>query len=231
MKPRSQLVRIGYWVLLAYVALTGMAILVETTLHNSFTDHAAPICLISLFVVIPVAVIVLFFLNWRCRKEHSRRQRIFMHVARALLLVAWLFSCLPVVLIISLTQPWPLSLRHGPDTSYAREGFAKHAGFSAPSSVSQIYYRIDGNWLDVGYRLRFRISSPDLLHQIVTHHNMTKAEKMKMGLSSSRSPKWWREKRGKKGLECYSRENPGSYYWYLWYDPATGTVWYEEFSV
>jgi hypothetical protein len=232
MRSRSQLIRIAYWVLTGYVAFTGIAIFLETTsLRNRFTDHAAPFCMISLFVILPIAGLTLFFLNRRCRKEHTKLQRTLMHAARAVFVVGWLFSCFPVILIIGLTQPWPLTLRHGPDTGYAREGFAKHAGFTPPSSVSQIYYRIDGGWLDVGYRLRFQVTAPDVVHRIVSRHEMTKQDEMKMRHSSSRFPKWWSEKSGRKGLECYSREDTGSYYWYLWYDPETGTVWYEEFSV
>jgi len=208
-----------------------MLFLESTPLSSRFTDHVAPFCLMSLFAIIPVAGLALLILNRNCRQEHTKGQRAFMHATRALCAIGWLFSCFPVVLIVGITQPWPLTLRHGPDTGYARDGFAKHTGFPPPSSVSEIYYRMDEGWMDVGYRLRFRASSPEVVQRVIAHHDMTRADKMKMGLFSSRAPNWWREKRGKKGLECYFREQPGSYYWYLWYDPQTGVVWYEEFSV
>lgn len=229
MTPRPKLVRIGYWFVTAYVAFTALMLFLENTrLRSSFTDHASPFCLISLFVVIPIAIIGLFLLNRKFRKEHTKRQRVFMHAARTLFFVAWLFSCFPIVFLAGLMQPWPLTLLHGPDTGYARGGFTTHTGFAPPSSVSRIYYRTDDGWLDEHYRLRFHTGVPEVVQQIVRYHNLKDVQEQKMMLFSYRGPKWWKEKQGKKDLRCYFRENSGSYYCYLWYDPHTGTVWYEE---
>ena len=232
MISRPRLVRVGYAAVIVYIVLTALLIFLENTRFRSrFTDQGAPFCMISLFFIIPVAIITLWFVNRKFRKEHTRPQRALMHAAHAFFFVAWLFSCFPVVFFVGITQPWPLTLRHGPDTGYAREGFTTHAGFAPPSSVSRIYYRIDSGWLDVCYRLRFKVSDPAVVQRIVRHRKLAESEEQKMGLPFSRAPKWWKEKRGKRELKCYFRENPGGYYWYLWYEPESGTVWYEEFSV
>lgn len=150
-------------------------------------------------------------------------------MARSFLVIGWLFSCVPVGVNIVMCQHWPISLLAGPDTNYAREGFEKEVGFKAPSSVSKIYYRSVG-WEDGMNYLRFQVTSPDVVQRIVADKKMTTVNELRM-MTSSRHPKWWAEKRGIMGLECYSTID-GKYppWYYLWYDPETGTVWYTKFD-
>lgn len=230
MISRPKAVRIGYSVVNAFIALTALLYLWEVSRFRCrISDHGFPLCSYSLFLIIPVAAIALWVLNRRCRQEHSRATRVYFGASRALFALVWLASCAPIALFVMIIQPWPLTIRHGPDTQYSREGFVKLVGFAPPPPVTEIYYRADEGFRDSGYRLRFRTSDNSVLKQVVTRLQLTETNHIHGLLLAS--PKWWSERTQRKGLLLYAREQPGKYYWYLWYDPGTGTIWYEEFSV
>jgi hypothetical protein len=229
MIARVKWVQTGYTVVNLCIAAAALLCFLETSrFHSRLSDHGAPFMVTALFFLIPLAAVVLWVLNRPCRIAHSRPQRAYLIVSRVVWFGTWLFSCLPVVLWVAVTQPWPLTLRHGPDTNYSRQGFSRHMGFPPPASVSGIYYRADEGWLDSAYHLRFTCQDRDLVTQVVARLQLQETNKATMGLLS-KSPDWWDEKARRKGLRAFARE-PGGYYWYLWYDPVTGTVWYEEFS-
>ena len=231
MISRSRLVTVGYTAVNAYIGLTLVLYLLEVSRFRChISDFGFPICFYSLFLVIPVSAIILWVSNRNVRKEHRKSTRIYFGISRVIFLLAWLLSCVPIAFWTMIIQPWPLTLRHGPDTKYSRDGFVKLIGMSPPSSVSDIYFREDGGWLDSGYRLRFRCTDESLVSQVISHLQLQETDKTTIGLCS-KSPKWWKEKTHRKDLRLYFRENPGAYYWCLWYDPSAGTVWYEEFSV
>lgn len=212
------------------VTVICIASFLETTrFSNRFTD-TAPILLISLFFILPITGLPLLILNRKCREEHTEPQRVGMLLARVVIFIGWVISCVPVGFIAVMFQLWPISLRAGPDTDYAREGFEKEIGFKPTSSVSKIYYRSEGFLTDGNGYLRFQSSSPDVVQQIVADRKMMWTDEWNMmKSSSSRLPKWWSEKSTRQGLECYSQKDRqyGPWY-YLWYDRDSGTVWYEE---
>jgi hypothetical protein len=220
MMTRDRRVLIGYTVVNVYIVTTALRLF-----HRSTS-----LAIVSLFFLIPFSGIVLWFLNRRCRGGHSRPAKAYLVASRTLLVIAWLLSCLPTVLWIGVTQPWPLTLRHGPDTEYSRQGFARLIGITPPASVSNIYYRADEGFLDSGYRLRFTCKDSSVVSHVAARLQLQATDNPTLGLLST-TPKWWAEKLQPKGILQYARELPGKYYWYLWYDPTTGTVWYEEFSV
>lgn len=229
MKLRSQIIRIVYGVLAGCVTIVCIASLLETTrFSNRFTD-IAPFLLIPLFIVLPIAGLTLFLLNRKCRQEHTKPQRIRLHVARSVIVVGWLFSCVPVGFVVVMLRLWPVSLSDGPDTDYAREGFAKETGFKPPLSVSKIYYHSVGFMTDGSVRLRFQVTSPGVVQRIAAQKKMTRqVESMR---EKVRGPRWWREKSKKEELEYYTRKVKLKGSWSLWFDPETGTVWYEELNI
>ncbi len=228
MKLRSQIIRIVYWGLASCVAIVCIASILETTrFSNHFTD-IAPILLIPLFIVLPIVGLTLFLLNRKCRQEHTKPQRIRLHVARSIIVVGWLFSCVPVGFIIVTFRLWPLSLADGPDTNYAREGFARVTGFKSPSSASKIYCHQYAGLTDGGVRLRFQVTSSSVVQRIAAQKKMTRQVESRR--KKDRGPRWWREKSKREELEYYARKVKLKGYWNLWYDPETGTAWYEEFD-
>lgn len=231
MITRAKVVKTGYTAVNVYIGLTVLLYLWEVSRFRChISDYGFPLCFFSLFLVIPVATISLWTLNRTCRNEHSGATRVYFGVSRAMMVLAWLASCVPVAFFVMITQPWPLALRHGPDTRYAKAGFERLIGFAPPSSVSEIYYRADGGFLDSEYRLRFRCNDSSVVTQMVARLQLQETNKPTTRLLSQ-SPRWWAERMQRRRLLQYAREQPGKYYWYLWYDPVTGIVWYEEFSV
>jgi hypothetical protein len=119
-------------------------------------------------------------------------------------------------------------LYNGPDSKYSKKGFIKHVGFPPPPSVSKINYQSDDLWLDPTYRLRFVCSDPGVIEQFISFQQLQECKEPVRGLGGD-DPKWWKEKDMKSNLKCFTREIPQNF-WHLWYDPVTGTVWYEEYS-
>jgi hypothetical protein len=119
-------------------------------------------------------------------------------------------------------------LYHGPDSNYSRKGFIKHVGFPPPPTVSKIYYWYEDLWLDPTYRLRFVCSDPKVVEQFITNQQLQECKKQIVDVGGA-DQEWWAEKNTKSNLKCFSREIPQNF-WNLWYDPITGTVWYEEYS-
>ena len=231
MISRSRLVTLGYTVVNAYIGLTFVLYLWEISRFRChISDYGFPICFYSLFVVIPLASMILWVSNRNIRKIHRTSTRVYFGISRLIFVLAWLLSCVPIAFWTMIIQPWPFTLRHGPDTDYARKGFERIIGFDPPASISNIYYRADDGFLDSGYRLRFRCNDGAVVTQVLTRLELQQTNNPTMG-TLSMSPKWWSERMQHKELLQYARIQPGKYYWYLWYDPDTGTVWYEEFSV
>jgi len=141
MKTRPQLVRSGYKMLFAYSAFTVIAMLVwwkvqPPPCHIYVIDNAGPICLISSFVVIPLVGLSLFFINRKCRKEHSLRQRMHIISVCIISLAVWIVSCIPAVFLIGAYQPWPINLLIGHSTMTR----LKERGF-IPNNATQIVVR------------------------------------------------------------------------------------------
>ena len=231
MITRSRFVSIGYTAVNAFIGLTVILYLWERSRFSChISDYGLPICGTSLFIVIPVASIILWASNRNIRKEHRTSTRVYFGISRLIFAIVWLLSCVPIVFWAIIVQPWPLTLRHGPDTNYSREGFAQLMGMPPPSSVSNIYFCEEGGWLDSSYRLRFQCNDASLVTQMVTDLQLHEINDPSRGYSP-RALKWWVDKDKHKGLRQYYKEKPNAYYWNLWHDPASGIVWYLEFSV
>jgi hypothetical protein len=229
MISRSKLVTIGYTAVNAYIGLTLVLYLWEVSRFRChISDYGFPICFYSLFLVIPIAAIILWVSNRNIRKEHRTSTRVYFGISRLIFVIVWLLSCVPIAFWTMIVQPWPLTLRHGPDTNYSRDGFVRLTGIPPPPSVSGIYFRADEGWLDSGYRLRFNCTDAAVVTQMVERLHL---QETNGPILVQKHPSWWADKDNRNGLRTYYREKPHAYYWYLWYDPTSGTVWYEEFSV
>lgn len=61
--------------------------------------------------------------------------------AMTLLAVLWIPVAGFTTVLVLLEEPWPLSLRHGPDTAAARTIFRQRFGFGPPAAVTNLYAR------------------------------------------------------------------------------------------
>lgn len=221
---KAQWVRTGYTIANTYIAL---AILLFFSKSSSpFLYYIEVFLLRSLFLLIPVLAAILWFLNRHCRNEHSKLQKKYLIVSRIILGTAWIYSGLIVSVWVLMTQPWPFTLREGPDTNYARKGFEQHLEFVSPTSVSQIYYHADEGFTDQGYLLRFTYNDPATVTQAIQHLQLHKTNNPESWILNN-APKWWTEKSQYDGLACFTGERTNRYY-FLWYDSKSRTVWYEK---
>lgn len=94
----------------------------------------------SATVAIPIAIVAL----WRWRRARPAMRlgaRAGLLAAMALLAVAWVPAAGLTTVLVLVEEPWPLSLRHGPDTAAARAIFRQHLGFEPPAAVTKLYAR------------------------------------------------------------------------------------------
>lgn len=227
MISRPKLVWIGYTVVNALIAMTAsLHIAEELQFRCRISSQYLSLCFYSLFLVIPIAAISLWLLNRKCRKNISRATDVYFGVSRVLFTMAWLVSCLPIALIIAIAQPWPLSLRQGPDTDYARQGFERFVGFAPPSSVTDIYYRSEFYpSQDIDGKLRFTCRDSTVVTQIIQQLQLQASGEDSWGVGSTNAD-WWGAKPSKKFFAGERRHR----YCHLWYDPDSGIVLYTEFS-
>ena len=230
MISRAKLVRIAHWTLTCYIAFIGIALILQVTLvHSEFMGWAVFFSVAFLAPVIPLFFFVLPLVNFGCKWKHSAEQRVKMFAARILFLLVWMPAFAAAMLYVA-TEPWPISLRQGPDTGYARSGFREHIGYSALSSVSELYYKADDLGIDSRYQLRFKTSDAELVDRIVERSQLS--ESVDKGSTSSYhagpGPEWWEaESEKRKNARSYSRgAGTNNRYWHLWYDESTGLVWY-----
>lgn len=94
MKNRAQLVRVIYTAINLYIATTVLlAILQATRFRATLMGQAALFMVLSVSVIMPLMTMVLWFLNRRCRSDHTRAQRRYLIASRIIFVLAWLVSC------------------------------------------------------------------------------------------------------------------------------------------
>ncbi len=132
-------------------------------------------------------------LTWfaRGRVLSTRRRRWTVRAAVAALVIAWLPVGAFATLWVAVTEPWPLSLRQGPDTASARETFERNLGFAPPPSVTQLFARLE--WGGPGEHLlyvSFHFEDDAVLEQIVTHLRLERDDEAPAAPDFS-GPAWW----------------------------------------
>ena len=127
-----------------------------------------------LFVLIPLGLAGVLLLTFLARRRSSKGRRIYVAASSLFLVGAWLFTANPMIVLIRLWQPWPLSLKQGPDTDYARDEFRRAFGFEVPPSVSAVHARrvaIMGEWTQ---HVRFSFDDPMLVEDIVERFDLVR---------------------------------------------------------
>ena len=88
-------------------------------------------------------------------------------VSRVLTSFSWVTSAVVIALAVAVFQPWPLSLREGPDTEWSQSGFEATFGFVAPGSVTELYYRKFSFWQSEEVYVKFRFREPAVVDEIM----------------------------------------------------------------
>jgi hypothetical protein len=191
---------------------------------NTNTNVAA-ILMYMLFYGMPVAVCSLWFLQ-RSRGGVTREQRRALFTLRGSIVIVWLMVSVPFVLYVVVLQGWPVSMIQGPDTGYAREGYARVVRTDPPETVSAVYYRVHG-WDDETRLLRFMTTGTDEVDQIVARYDLVPVPEPGHVSVGPHPPLWWLSREQAKACQHYSAQGEGGTLRSvrLWHDQARGIVW------
>ena len=179
-----------------------------------------------LFFAIPIGFLVEHIMQ--SGKAHSPASRQSPRAMRIFLGAAWLIWALPTAAIFGLAiqwdAPWPFSLRQGPDTKYAIEGFESVLGFSVPGSVTDIYYNERRLPLDSTYLLRFTCCDEGLVRRVISDWALDEeSHPSSPERGNSGYPSWWRW-HATEAHTSYKGDRGD----FLWYNPQTCTVLFER---
>jgi hypothetical protein len=113
-------------------------------------------------------------LAWRSgRRRHAELTygaRAYDLGSRVLLALSWVAASAVTAGLVWMEEPWPLSLRQGPDTSLARGVFQRN--FGVEPSISNVYARVD--WTGTMY-LAFSFEDAALIQRIVERQSLRPA--------------------------------------------------------
>ena len=143
--------------------------------------------------------------------------------------VSWAGSAAVIVLAVAVFQPWPFSLREGPDTEWAREGFEQTFGFAPPVSVEDLYCRRVSFWQSREVYAKFTYNDPEIARQILGKLRMEKGEPRGYQEIRRHFPSWWLQgipEHGNATLE-YHRRPPVTHAGEgVWIDRESKTLYY-----
>ncbi|MGI9328801.1 MAG: hypothetical protein ACR2PZ_26535 [Pseudomonadales bacterium] len=218
-----------YWLLLGYVVATALLKLLS---HSIFgTNELRALALYGLYswiLIIPLALLLLGTTGRQAQRARSWIERIGRGLVSALLAVSWLYALMLGLWSMMINESWPLSLRHGPDTAYARDGFNRLVGIPAPHSVTNIYYKSLGV-MELHDDLRFRVTDPAVVMHMVNRLELVDSELMVADYNPMFGSLCLTQKSQQPWLKCYYRRN-GRAYWYIRYDPRAQSLQYEMIS-
>jgi hypothetical protein len=211
-------------------ALDALAVLVlalflveRSAWANPVSDYGVPLGMVALFLALPPAAVAWAWLARRAPRPTPGRQ-LYYAISKLFLTVAWLPGAFLALLLLFVVQPWPISLRQGPDTDYAREGFQRHLRLPPPPEVDDLHYRGEGIG-DATYWIAFRCSDPALVERIAQELGLKPVEGEIRELEDpyARRSVWWGRDEGVSPEAAWSL---GEVY-YLWHARAAGRVFYE----
>lgn len=221
--------------LLIYSALNvaGALVLVLIAIENwvpprpAFADYGAPLGLIVLFLLIPVGVIAARRVG-PVAGVPDRRTRRYLRLSQVFLAGMWLLSCVPVALLVMLFEPWPLSLRQGPDTATAKAGFADEFGDDA-SGVSRVYYRKESGWGDATIYLRFDVDQGARLSTLANAAGLVAYATGAPRPSPPKGPSWWDARSVHTADVLFIDMSSGRGMRALWLAADSATAYYYDF--
>jgi hypothetical protein len=160
-------------VLNAMAAVVWILILFDRTARRgTLTDYGPALGLPALFVLIPLGGIGVWRLTRGRKPPLDVRRRLYLWLSGLFLAATWVLSLVPAVfwgglLGLQVTYLWPVNLREGPDTSFARELFQEHFRITG-DGIDDLYCRRgwefgDGNT----YRMRFHFRDAAALERVV----------------------------------------------------------------
>jgi hypothetical protein len=193
-----------------------------------------------LLVGIPLGGSVIWVLRRKQPAPLSRAARTYVIASKVGLTLAWipvgLYAAFVTMLWVALAEPWPLSLRQGPDTRHAREVFAARFGFPAPPSVRRLYARHE--WAGFGEHVTsvtFEWTDEQVIRDIVSTLSLeTVPQDGVTALHGWPGPPWW-PTRGELSLADEAYRRPGKpdaqVFMHLWIDRKRRRAYFQDVDV
>ncbi len=244
-----------------YWLLTGLNLLTAATLVSfaleklsagggPVDDGLLLLLLLASFLLAPPVLVVVIWQSRRASASEPTGRRLYRRLSYGFVFAGWLAIALPALfwgaVMLRAWEPWPLSLRQGPDTESAREGFTQLFGAPEAGSVSDVYF-YSFTLRDVSYNLRFRFADPVAIEQIVRARDLVEApawarRDTRFDLRAWNGHlSWWPpeeinaagrifvdRRTGEKIAGTLPRESAMSFSRVLWVDEARGLAFYRE---
>lgn len=241
--------------------LTGLNLLVGTVLvlwalekisatRYLVSDGLLVVLLLVTFLAVPPALGAFIWFGRRSALTLSSRLRLYTRLSLGFVSVGWLLIALPALfwgaIFLRAWEPWPLSLRQGPDTAYAKDGFEQLFGHPTSESLSSLYF-YSFNVRDATYYVRFDYDDPAVIDTISQSRDLVRAPAearadTRFDLRASDSHLgWWPPDRINETQTIYVDRATGDKIagripWnspvgrtrLLWVDEESGTAFYRE---
>ena len=146
----------------------------------------------SLAVGIPVGLMLIWLVRRRVGRDPRAGNRAYYVLSGIVLVLSWLPVAALTALVISVEEPWPISLRHGPDTGYAAEVFETTFGRPADQAVTELYGRTE--WAGFGEHItsvKFRYTDEAVLTEIVESLSLERVPPGQPDVDAWPGPPWW----------------------------------------
>lgn len=176
-----------------------------------------------IFIAAGLSVVVGFLVSRR-RSETSVTKRWLRGIASAAATFLGCWVLLVGAFLFFLFEPWPLSLRQGPDTDYAFDCLREHLNLTAEAATS-VYCRKEwGFGGDTVYSIRFRFAEANQFDRILDERQMVRFSVKDGKPRYISGPGWWPSETEMRKLELpFTRGGTE----YLWIDFKSSTAFYQ----
>ncbi|NKB33291.1 MAG: hypothetical protein GKR91_09345 [Pseudomonadales bacterium] len=186
--------------------------------------------LFSLLVVflLPFISVALWFFKKKRNIHYVGRLRQFALGFRVTIIVGWCVLLMPALfwgaIYFYILEPWPFSLKQGPDTTESIEGFQRVMGFEADAEIGDIYYK-GYEFRDYNLFLRFESCNEILIGEITQGlvQNSDGSGVTSLRLNSRLS--WWFNRSQSSAFEHWARD-----FREVWLDRQTCTVYVHSWT-
>ena len=200
--------------------------------RSPVSDYGSAVGLVVLFFLVPLTGARVWWLGRRRREPSTGWRRRYLRVSVAFLAVTWVASLIPMlfwagILAAVASQRWPINVREGPDTEFAKEGFREHFGFP-PTGVDGLYYQRgwefgDGNT----HRMKFHFRDAAVIENIVRAAGLEPVPELELRdawVVDSDPPDWWPRQDSSGDDQVFRRGSRPR----LWVDREIGTAYHRS---
>ena len=162
-------------------------------------------------------------------RRYAVPARVALSLACSALAFVTIWAAILGAFYVALIEPWPLSLRQGPDTDYARACFERYFGEAPPPDVRDVHCREEwGFGGDSIESIRFGYADADVVERVAAHLRLVRSPDADVrGLRYIRGPAWWPNEAALLALPVFYRfeSDPRES---LWVDPDGRVAYWQQ---